>query len=89
MSTPVEPIVMPRVEVSRCFVGLINMQVCAVADATDDEILEVCNRENPCGTTNGWAKVVREPDGEFGEPAEAAPVPCEDHEGRVHFLVSC
>jgi len=40
---------MNRVTVSRCWVGFFGVQVCAVKDATDDEILEVCNRENPAG----------------------------------------
>jgi len=88
-AAPVHGIVMPRVQVTNPFCGLIHMQVCAVPDATDEEILEVCNRENVCGTTLGWAKVIREPDGDIGENPEAAPVPCEEHEGRVHFLVSC
>ena len=33
---------MERVVVSREFMGLFSMQVCAVKDATDEEILEVC-----------------------------------------------
>jgi len=88
ISAPVQPTVLRRVQVTNPFCGLIHMQVCAVHDATDEEILEVCNRENLCGTTNGWVGVIRDGSDELiGE--KAAPVKCEDHEGRTHFLVYC
>jgi len=72
-----------RVTVTRAVVGIIHMQVCAVPDATEQEILEVANRENPSGTQGGWGYIERE--GELG------PVPCtaEDANGRIHFLVGC
>lgn len=72
---------MARVAVSRPFVGIFYMQVCAVADATDAEILAVCNRDNPSGTFRGWCGVVRDGD--------HAPVPCADDSARVHLLVEC
>jgi hypothetical protein len=70
--------------------GLIAMQVCAISDATDQEILDVCNRENPAGTTNGWGRVVRsvEPD-EWAVNETSLPVPCGDDATRTHFLVTC
>lgn len=71
-------------EVTRCAVGLCHMQVCADSNATDEEILEVCNRENPSGTTNGWSQVCR-----AAEPANMAPVQCADDSSRTHFLVAC
>ncbi len=76
---------MERVMVSRPFVGLCGMQVCACKDVTDVEILEVCNRENPAGTSNGWCEVIREE--KQGE--KATPVQCADHPDRLHFLVIC
>ena len=82
---------MERVVVSRMFFNVVTMQVCAVADASDEEILEVCNRENPCGTKNGWTQVIRETEGKdslFKGPNKT-PVDCEEHEGRKHFLVLC
>lgn len=88
MSDPVQPVVLPRVQVTNPFCGLIYMQVCAVDDATDEEILEACNRENLCGTTNGWAGVIRDGSDELAGD-KAAPVKCEEHEGRTHFLVYC
>lgn len=79
---------MDRVIVTRSMVGLVFMQVCATADATDEEILEVCNRENPSGTTNGWGTVCRntEPDDFWGN---TMPVVCKDNPERLHFLVAC
>jgi hypothetical protein len=75
---------MERVEITRPFIGLLYMQVCAVDDATDKEILEKCNKDNVCGTTLGWATVHRNPIDELKKPG-----PCADIPGRTHFLVSC
>lgn len=80
---------MPRVQVTQPMLGLLYMQVCAVDDATDEEILSVCNRENLCGTSEGWCTVIRECDGSLGREKIKAPVACNDHPGRTHFLVSC
>jgi hypothetical protein len=57
------------------------MQVCATKDVTDEEILEVCNRKNPTGTSWGWTNVIREGDG--------APVQCEQVADRHHMLIVC
>lgn len=76
-----------RVVVTNPMVGLLAMQVCAVKDATDEEILHVANRENLCGTTNGWCHVVRELEEHYEE--KHLPVQCKDHEDRLHFLVTC
>jgi hypothetical protein len=75
-----------RVVVTRPFVGLLYMQVCACNDATDEEILEVCNSKNECGTTNGWMSVIRSPE---ADAENTGPVPCVDHADRTHFLVAC
>ena len=73
---------MERVVITRAFIGLIHMQVCAEPDATDQEILGVCNRDNPSGTSLGWTRVIRH--------GEGVPVPCADNPvGRTHFAVSC
>lgn len=82
--------VQPRVIVTRPMVGVCAMQVCAVKDATDEEILAVCNDENPAGTTNGWGEVIRsvEEDSLF-KTANSQPVQCVDHDDRMHFLVLC
>lgn len=80
---------MERVVVTKALVNIFTMQVCAVTDATDQEILDVCNRENPAGTTNGWGNVIRETDGSFGRETNKAPVQCGDDPGRLHLLVTC
>ncbi len=92
---------MDRVIVTRPIMGLCAMQVCAVADATDEEILLICNRQNPSGTTAGWSRVVRSLDPDrIWIREDMLPVPCggitpddegssERIEGRVHFLVTC
>lgn len=79
-----------RVMITRGMVGICHMQVCAVPDASDEEILEVCNRLNPSGTQGGWGSVVREvpTEGIWANP-EMEPKPCAAHAGRTHFLVAC
>lgn len=80
-----------RVMVTRSMVGIFAMQVCAVDDATDEEILAVANRDNPSGTRGGWSKVIRKP-GDVSPDAEGntgIPVPCAEVKGRTHFLCVC
>ena len=67
-----------RVIVTRPVVGICNMQVCIVKDATDEEILRVCNKENPSGTSHGWATVVR---------SDIAI--CANDKDRQHLFVQC
>ncbi len=86
-----EKLTSPNVLVTRSFYGICSMQVCAHKNATDDEILAVCNGENPSGTSNGWAKVVRESEGDdslFAGPTKA-PVVCADDPERLHIIVNC
>lgn len=77
---------MNRVTVAATICGLCQMRVCAVDDATDEEILEVCNRENPSGTEAGWTSVCRT-EGEWSERSQ--PLPCASFPGRTHFMVGC
>jgi hypothetical protein len=70
-----------RVEVTKPFMGICYMQVCAVNDATEEEILKVANRQNPAGTTLGWAYIMR------GDRFN--PVPCDDNPGRTHYILAC
>ena len=76
---------MDRVIVTNGFVNICTMQVCAVADAEDDEILAVCNSENRSGTTHGWSRVIRDDT----ENPQRNPVVCDAHPERRHFLVVC
>jgi len=70
-----------RVVVSSIFLNLFTMQVCCVKDATDEEILKVCNTENRSGTSGGWQTVVRDGEGKPGQ--------CEKYPDRYHILVQC
>lgn len=72
---------MKRVIITNPFVGILYMQVCAIHDASNEEILAICNKENPSGTTNGWGVVIREGD--------MKPVQCKEYSERKHFLISC
>lgn len=74
-----------KVIVSRPVVGITAMQVCADAEATDEEILAVCNAENPSGTAGGWLEVARED----YKHENARPSVCDDDPNRRHFLVIC
>ena len=80
-----------RVCVTLPFAGLRAMQVCAVADATDEEILKVCNEENPQLVQRGWHTVVRtEADCEREHvDKEAVPGKCVECEGRLHIIALC
>ncbi len=77
---------MDKVVVTIAFMGFCAMQVCAHEDATDEEILVVCNSENPSGTRGGWSKVVRE---EKDGPKGSMPIRCDDNPDRFHFIVLC
>ena len=78
-----------RVVVSRAMMGLCGMQVCAVKDATDKEILEVAERDNPCGTTGEWQQVIRKLDPDRNITKEHLPSQCEEYPDRLHFLIFC
>lgn len=76
-----------RVVITRSIIGIFRMQVCAEKDVTDEEILDVCNSENPAGTSNGWCRVIRAAQDETEE--NAVPVACVEDSNRLHFLVEC
>ena len=65
------------------------MRACAVADATDEEILKVCNTENPQLVTRGWHTVVRKKKDLDGVDKAALPGDCVECKGRKHFIVLC
>lgn len=81
---------MERIIITKPIVNICTMQVCAIKDATDEEMLEACNRENPSGTNNGWSQVIRAVDEEnMFKGKNKQPVICKDHPDRIHFLVLC
>ena len=76
---------MERVIVIKNMIGVCYMQVCAVLDATDEEILKVANLENPAGIKKGWVEVARE----NYEQENIRPVKCNDDPDRMHFILIC
>lgn len=82
---------MDRVEVIQGVFAMIGMRVCAVADATDEEILAACNSQNTAGTQSGWTTVVRASEGDdsmFAGPNKV-PKQCAEYGDRMHFVVLC
>ena len=58
--------------------GVLQTQVCS--EGTWDESLDWLRRTNPAGTENNWQK---------DERPEVAPVTCEAHPERKHYLFNC
>ena len=83
---------MARVMVTAPMIGFCHCQVCAVNDATDEEILRECNQQNPAGTEKGWCEVIRELEQTrfMGKTSpKMLPGPCADYPDRTHYLVVC
>jgi len=92
MNSPDEQLKLPAPDQRVFMTGVFTIrgtQVCVVADATDEEILEVCNREDPQLCTGGWHTVVRDGEHarELGVDECAAPGPCANCPGRLHKIV--
>lgn len=64
--------------------GLMDMQICVPEDWTDEQIKGFADRNNPCGTQNGWA--IRK---EGDKLLEGAPErrPCADRDEYVHIML--
>ena len=72
--------------------GLLNLIVCAVDDADDDELCRVANRKVLCGTTNGWCSVVRNEHDvceSHPDPSRLLPLRCGEFYGRTHYVIFC
>jgi len=78
-----------KVEVISDYLGLTCMQVCVIPDVTDEEILRVCNKENPSGTTGGWNRVIRDLSHATWTVEGSLPGRCLEFPERVHYLVTC
>ena len=74
---------MDRIVITKMWHGITSMQVCAEKDVSDDEILKVCNSQNPSGTTGGWSQVVRDDTEHPGRN----PAQCDDDPERLHQLI--
>lgn len=65
-------------------IGALDMQVCCPKEWTDDEVLAFANKENPCGTTNGW--FIRK-EGDKGLAGYPERNQCERIANRVHIML--
>jgi hypothetical protein len=59
-------------------------QVCVPADWSDKAVLAFAERDNPCGTMNGWA-IRREGHPDLKGAAER--VQCQQREGYCHIML--
>ena len=80
-----------RVLVTLPYAGFHAMQVCVLKGVPDEEILRVCNSENPQRISGGWHTVVRDAKHaeELGVDLEAAPGQCVEYPDRLHKIVLC
>jgi len=77
---------MDRIIITKPMHGICMMQVCAIKNIKDKELLDYVNIHNPSGTKNGWTKVIRDDK----EHPDCNPIKCADHPNkRVHFLIAC
>lgn len=91
-----------RVMVTGLFAGLMSNHVCVVSDATDEEILAECNRDELSKhrdiKPHMWTKVIRtqqdiddlnlrpDPD-RLGLLSGSLPGPCKECPDRLHIVV--
>ena len=61
------------------YIDLLNARVCSAG--TWDEALEWLRAMHPAGTTGNWSKKDWLP--------EAAPIACDNGDGRTHYMFSC
>lgn len=64
--------------------GALSMQVCVPNDWTDDQVKEFADRENPCGTENGWSIRKAGDKALNGDPERS---PCANGGGQVHIML--
>lgn len=64
--------------------GALDMQVCVPADWDDYAVKRFADRENLCGTSNGW--VIRKEGDKLlnGGPER---MPCAERKGFVHIML--
>ena len=82
-----------RVMVTGLFAGIFSSHVCVVKDATDEEILRACNREDPRAAGFSWTKVIRTKKDiqdlklNVAKGFQGIPVPCVECPDRIHMVV--
>lgn len=82
-----------RAMVTGAYAGLFACQVCVVPDATDEEILAVCNRDDPRTEGFSWTKVIRTKEDVKAEGlrsldgSSVIPGQCVECPPRLHMIV--
>jgi hypothetical protein len=64
--------------------GALAMQVCVPADWTDEQVKQFADRENYCGTENGWF-IRRQGDDKLRGANERTS--CETLNGHCHIML--
>lgn len=62
----------------------LSMQVCVPENWTDEEVIAFAEKENPCGTENGW--FIRKQGHELLAGADERVV-CTGRTGHVHIML--
>lgn len=66
--------------------GILDMQVCVPKEWTDEQVIQFAERENPCGTSLGWA-IRREGNKSLmGQPERNR---CSERKNYVHIMLEC
>lgn len=66
--------------------GLLQMQVCVPATATDQSVVDYANITNPAGTEGGWF-IVKQGHELLGGDDER--VQCQENNDNVHIVLIC
>lgn len=66
--------------------GILSLQACVPEDWTDEQVLELAEKKNPCGTTNGWF-IRKQGDSLLNGSDER--VQCAGRKGFVHIMIDC
>lgn len=64
--------------------GALDMQVCVPKEWTDEQVIDLANSDNPCGTTNGWF-IRRQGDKALSGSDER--VQCSNNPAFVHIML--
>ena len=64
--------------------GIVCLSVCAEKDIPISEVEDYANKETPTGINHGWVKADRN-----FEDGSLNPCPCDNDNGRVHYLLNC
>ncbi len=66
--------------------GVLDMQVCVPSDYTDENVVEFANKDNPCGTENGWI-IRKEGDKALQGARERVQCSAQNRKGFVHITL--